>query len=40
MLEGGKYRSIVASTIAEIKGSLPLVQEGILDEVNMLTSTE
>ncbi|KAI6779793.1 uncharacterized protein J7T54_003716 [Emericellopsis cladophorae] len=32
MLANGKYRSIVASTIPEIKGSLPLAAEGILDE--------
>ncbi|KAH7163376.1 putative serine dehydratase domain-containing protein [Dactylonectria estremocensis] len=32
MLAGGKYRSIVASTLAEIRGALPLVKEGILDE--------
>ncbi|RSL72047.1 hypothetical protein CEP53_001297 [Fusarium sp. AF-6] len=32
MLAGGKYRGIVASTIPEIKGALPLVKEGILDE--------
>ncbi|CAI6101487.1 unnamed protein product [Clonostachys chloroleuca] len=32
MLGEGKYRSIIASTIAEIRGALPLVQEGILDE--------
>ncbi|KAJ4256859.1 hypothetical protein NW762_008955 [Fusarium torreyae] len=32
MLANGKYRSIVASTLAEIRGALPLVKEGILDE--------
>ncbi|KAH7171284.1 putative serine dehydratase domain-containing protein [Dactylonectria macrodidyma] len=32
MLAGGKYRSIIASTLAEIRGALPLVKEGILDE--------
>ncbi|KAI5456954.1 putative serine dehydratase domain-containing protein [Mariannaea sp. PMI_226] len=32
MLAGGKYRSIVASTVAEINGAIPLVKEGILDE--------
>ncbi|EEU33499.1 uncharacterized protein NECHADRAFT_56564 [Fusarium vanettenii 77-13-4] len=32
MLGEGKYRSIIASTLAEIKGALPLVKEGILDE--------
>lgn len=35
MLAGGKYRGIVASTIPEIKGALPLVKEGILDEVRI-----
>lgn len=33
MLGGGKHRSIVASTVCEIEGVLPLVEEGILDEV-------
>lgn len=33
MLGGGKYRKIVASTLAEIRGVLPLVKEGMLDEV-------
>ncbi|KAF5000158.1 hypothetical protein FGRMN_1972 [Fusarium graminum] len=32
MLAGGKYRGIVASTIPEIQGALPLVEEGILEE--------
>ncbi|KAH8664212.1 putative serine dehydratase domain-containing protein [Xylariales sp. PMI_506] len=32
MLAGGKYRRVVASTMAEIRGLLPLAQEGILDE--------
>ncbi|KAM0425070.1 hypothetical protein ACHAPT_009629 [Fusarium lateritium] len=32
MLAGGKYRGIVASTVPEIQGALPLVKEGILDE--------
>ncbi|KAF4124655.1 D-serine ammonia-lyase [Geosmithia morbida] len=32
MLANGRYRSAVASTLAEIRGLLPLVQEGILDE--------
>ncbi|KAF5003450.1 hypothetical protein FDECE_10000 [Fusarium decemcellulare] len=32
MLAGGKYRGIIASTIPEIQGSLPLVKEGILEE--------
>lgn len=35
MLSGGKYRSIVASTLAEIRGVLPLVKEGLLDEVRI-----
>ena len=35
MLAGGKYRGIVASTIPEIQGALPLVKEGILDEVRI-----
>lgn len=34
MLANGKYRNIIASTLPEIKGVLPLVKEGILDEVN------
>ena len=33
MLAGGKYKSIVASTLAEIRGALPLVREGLLDDV-------
>ncbi|KAF5678345.1 D-serine dehydratase [Fusarium heterosporum] len=32
MLAGGKYKGIVASTIPEIQGALPLVEEGILEE--------
>ncbi|EGU77372.1 hypothetical protein FOXB_12113 [Fusarium oxysporum f. sp. conglutinans Fo5176] len=32
MLANGRYRSVVASTLAEIRGILPLVQEGVLDE--------
>lgn len=35
MLRGGRYRKIVASTVPEIEGSLPLVAEGILDEVRL-----
>lgn len=38
MLADGKYRSAVASTLAEIRGLLPLVKEGILDEVHILTT--
>ena len=34
MLAAGKYRSVVASTVTEIKGCLPLVEEGILDQVS------
>lgn len=33
MLAGGKFRGIVASTLPEIEGALPLVKEGLLDEV-------
>jgi hypothetical protein len=33
MLDGGNHRKIVASTVCEIEGALPLVDEGILDEV-------
>ncbi|KAL2849827.1 putative serine dehydratase domain-containing protein [Aspergillus pseudoustus] len=32
MLGNGVYRKIVASTLPEIEGALPLVKEGILDE--------
>jgi D-serine deaminase-like pyridoxal phosphate-dependent protein len=32
MLQDGRYRKIVCSTIPEIEGSLPLVEEGLLDE--------
>ncbi|KAI9372763.1 putative serine dehydratase domain-containing protein [Aspergillus egyptiacus] len=32
MLGNGKYRKIVASTLPEIEGALPLVKEGVLDE--------
>ncbi|CAG8007115.1 unnamed protein product [Penicillium salamii] len=32
MLHGGRHRAIVASTVPEIEGALPLVKEGILDE--------
>ena len=34
MLGNGAHRRIVASTLAEIRGSLGLVKEGILDEVS------
>jgi hypothetical protein len=33
MLGEGKHRAVVASTLAEIRGVLPLAREGILDEV-------
>ncbi|ETS76930.1 hypothetical protein PFICI_10804 [Pestalotiopsis fici W106-1] len=36
MLGNGKYRSVVASTLAEIRGLLPLVKEGQLDELDAL----
>ncbi|KAI9040197.1 D-serine ammonia-lyase DSD1 [Aspergillus affinis] len=32
MLANGLHRKIVASTVCEIRGSIPLVKEGILDE--------
>ncbi|EED17372.1 conserved hypothetical protein [Talaromyces stipitatus ATCC 10500] len=32
MLANGRYKKIVASTLCEIRGCLPLVKEGILDE--------
>lgn len=34
MLGNGTHRRIVASTLAEIRGALGLVKEGILDEVS------
>lgn len=34
MLGDGVHRRIVASTLAEIRGSLDLVKEGKLDEVS------
>lgn len=33
MIAGGKHRSIIASTICEIRSCLPLVKEGLLDEI-------
>lgn len=33
MLGNGVHRRIVASTLAEIRGALPLAKEGVLDEV-------
>lgn len=35
MLGEGKYKSIVASTLAEIRGVLPLVEEDVLEEVSI-----
>ncbi|KAH7192730.1 putative serine dehydratase domain-containing protein [Fusarium flagelliforme] len=32
MLAGGKYKGMIASTIPEIKGALPLVEEGLVEE--------
>lgn len=40
MLANGGYRSVVASTLAEIRGVLPLVQEGVLDEVYLVRPVE
>lgn len=34
MLGDGKHKKIVASTLAEIRGVLPLVEEGVLEEVS------
>lgn len=34
MMADGKYRGIIASTIPEIQGALPLAKEGILEEVS------
>lgn len=33
MLLGKRHKKIVASTLAEIRGALPLVGEGLLEEV-------
>lgn len=35
MLAGGKYKGMIASTIPEIKGALPLVEEGLVEEVRL-----
>lgn len=35
MLAGGKYKGMIASTIPEIKGALPLVKEGLVEEVRL-----
>lgn len=34
MLGYGTHKKIVVSTLCEIRGALPLVEEGILDEVS------
>jgi hypothetical protein len=39
MLKNGEHRKIVASTLAEIRGVLPLAEEGLLDEVCPQVST-
>jgi hypothetical protein len=39
MLADGRYRKIVASTLSEICGVMPLVDEGILDEVRASHAT-
>lgn len=33
MLGNGKFKKTVASTLSEIRGLLPLAEEGILEEV-------
>lgn len=33
MVAEGKYKGMIASTIPEIKGALPLVEEGLVEEV-------
>lgn len=33
---GKKHKKIVASTLAEVRGALPLVAEGLLDEVRKI----
>ncbi|KAL2209677.1 hypothetical protein CC79DRAFT_1271106 [Sarocladium strictum] len=33
MLRDGKYRGVIASTICEIQGCIPLVKEGLLDSI-------
>lgn len=38
MLGNGRYKKIVASTLCEIRGCLPLVKEGILEEVRYMIS--
>jgi hypothetical protein len=39
MMLSNKFRGIVASTIAEIRGVLPLVDEGLLDEVRAVIAS-
>ena len=36
LMLGNKYKKIVASTIAEIRGALPLVADGVLEEVRII----
>lgn len=38
MMLGARHRKVVASTLAEIAGCLPLVDEGLLDEVLAVSS--
>jgi hypothetical protein len=33
MMLGGVFRKVIVSTMAEIRGLLPLVREGLIDEV-------
>lgn len=33
---GKKHKKIITSTLAEIRGALPLVSEGLLEEVRTL----
>jgi hypothetical protein len=35
MMLGGIYKKVVVSTLREIRGLLPLVKEGVIDEVHM-----
>lgn len=34
MLGNGLHKGIVASTVSEIRGAIPLVEEGLLDQVS------
>jgi hypothetical protein len=31
--EGGKHRKVIVSTLREIRGLRPLIEEGLIDEV-------